>query len=64
MESPEPIARDRVDLISLGLDRQIQAKASDLPGAWQSLYEDIKAALNYAAWLADESVYTVEREPA
>ena len=26
--------------------------------------EDIKAALNYAAWLADESVYTVEREPA
>ncbi len=23
--------------------------------------EDIQAALNYAAWLADESVYTVER---
>jgi len=26
--------------------------------------EDIQAALNYAAWLADESVYTVERVPA
>jgi uncharacterized protein (DUF433 family) len=26
--------------------------------------EDIQAALNYAAWLADESVYTVERAPA
>jgi uncharacterized protein (DUF433 family) len=25
--------------------------------------EDIQAALNYAAWLADESVYTVERVP-
>jgi uncharacterized protein (DUF433 family) len=25
--------------------------------------EDIRAALNYAAWLADESVYTVERAP-
>jgi uncharacterized protein (DUF433 family) len=23
--------------------------------------EDIQAALNYAAWMADESVYTVER---
>lgn len=23
--------------------------------------EDIQAALNYAAWLADEAVYTVER---
>jgi len=26
--------------------------------------EDIQAALNYAAWLADESVYTVERATA
>jgi uncharacterized protein (DUF433 family) len=26
--------------------------------------EDIQAALNYAAWLADESVYTVERAAA
>lgn len=26
--------------------------------------EDVQAALNYAAWLADESVYTVERAPA
>ena len=26
--------------------------------------EDIQAALNYAAWLADESVYTIERAPA
>jgi uncharacterized protein (DUF433 family) len=26
--------------------------------------EDIQASLNYAAWLADESVYTVERVPA
>jgi uncharacterized protein (DUF433 family) len=26
--------------------------------------EDIQAALNYAAWLADESVYAVERAPA
>jgi len=26
--------------------------------------EDIQAALNYAAWLADESVYTVERVSA
>ena len=25
--------------------------------------EDVQAALNYAAWLADESVYTVERVP-
>ncbi len=25
--------------------------------------EDIQAALNYAAWLADESVYTVEQVP-
>jgi uncharacterized protein (DUF433 family) len=26
--------------------------------------EDIQAALNYAAWLADESVYNVEGVPA
>ncbi|NBD35477.1 MAG: DUF433 domain-containing protein [Chloroflexi bacterium] len=26
--------------------------------------EDIQAALNYAAWLANESVYTMERVPA
>jgi uncharacterized protein (DUF433 family) len=26
--------------------------------------EDIQAALNYAVWLADESVYIVERVPA
>jgi uncharacterized protein (DUF433 family) len=26
--------------------------------------EDIQAALNYAAWLADESVYTVEHAAA
>jgi uncharacterized protein (DUF433 family) len=26
--------------------------------------EDVQAALNYASWLADESVYTVERMPA
>jgi uncharacterized protein (DUF433 family) len=26
--------------------------------------EDIQAALTYAAWLADESVYPVERIPA
>jgi len=26
--------------------------------------EDIQAALNYAAWLADESVYSVERATA
>ena len=26
--------------------------------------EDLQAALNYAAWLADESVYTVERTTA
>ena len=26
--------------------------------------EDLEAALNYAAWLAEESVYTVERTPA
>ena len=26
--------------------------------------DDIQAALNYAAWLADESVYTMERVPA
>jgi uncharacterized protein (DUF433 family) len=26
--------------------------------------EDVQASLNYAAWLADESVYTVERVPA
>ncbi len=25
--------------------------------------EDIQAALSYAVWLADESVYTVERVP-
>jgi len=25
---------------------------------------DIQASLNYAAWLADESVYIVERAPA
>jgi len=26
--------------------------------------EDIQAALNYAVWLADESVYVMERVPA
>jgi uncharacterized protein (DUF433 family) len=26
--------------------------------------EDIQAALNYAAWLADESIYVVERATA
>ena len=26
--------------------------------------EDIQAALNYAVWLADESVYIMERVPA
>lgn len=48
-----------LNLIANGMSREEILKA--YPYLEQ---EDIQAALNYAAWLADESVHPVERVPA